>query len=116
GWEPGEIVDLDFHETPQVCTNDHHERTTVADEGGNIYHDQFVINGKHLGVHFLLTATGRSSGSVATTEFTDGNMRFTTSGLPSGINVTVNYSSPLGGLGSSITFSTSGSGNSSNIG
>jgi L-asparaginase II len=111
GWEPGETVDLDFHETPKVCTNDHHVRTTVADENGNIYYDQFLINDHHLGVHFVLTATGLSSGLVAVTEFDDGNTRFDASGLPNNTNVTVNYSFPGSGLGSSITFSTGPSGN-----
>ncbi|SCX05293.1 HYR domain-containing protein [Flavobacterium saliperosum] len=70
GWLPGETVQLHFDETPQVCTNDH-DRFTVADANGNIYYNQFLINDRHLGVAFVLTATGQSSGYNAQTFFTD---------------------------------------------
>src|SRR5687767_6131458 len=70
GWEPGETVELDFEETPSVCPNGH-LRYTVADDDGNILYDDFLINTYHLGVSFVLTATGQSSGLTAQTTFTD---------------------------------------------
>ena len=117
GWEPGETVDLDFHETPKVCTNDHHVRTTVADEDGNIYYDQFLINDHHLGVHFVLTATGLSSGLVAVTEFDDGQTRFAIEGLPSStISVLYSINSSSLDLSKSITTNAAGNGDTGNFG
>ncbi|MCL9805280.1 hypothetical protein NAT51_07095 [Flavobacterium amniphilum] len=84
GWSPGETVHLHFDETPQVCTSDHN-RSTIADENGNILYDQFLINERHLGVTFVLTATGESSGSSAQTIFTDGNVRIKTNVSTAGI-------------------------------
>ncbi|MFC4815810.1 hypothetical protein, partial [Flavobacterium sp. GCM10023249] len=78
GWLPGETVQLHFDETPQVCTADHN-RYTIADENGNINYAQFLINERHLGVTFILTATGETSGLTAQTIFTDGNVRIKTS-------------------------------------
>ncbi|APA00693.1 MBG domain-containing protein [Flavobacterium commune] len=90
GWQPGETVLLHFDETPQVCTSDHN-RSTVADANGNIYYDQFLINIKHLGVSFVLTATGQSSGLSAEVLFTDGGYQFAAVGLPLSTSVIVNY-------------------------
>jgi hypothetical protein len=115
GWEPGERVNFTFEETPkpETCVNSH-DNHAIADANGNIYYDGFLIKINHLGVHFVLTATGLSSGRVAKTEFTDANVNFTTSGLPSNVDVTVTYSGSATG---SITFSTGNNGNakSSNI-
>jgi hypothetical protein len=91
GWQPGETVALDFHEIPQVCTSDHHERTAVADSNGDIEYAQFLINDKHMGLTFELTATGLSSGLTAFTTFTDAAYQFGAVGLPAGISVTVDY-------------------------
>jgi hypothetical protein len=91
GWQPGETVDLDFHETPQVCTNDHHVRNTVADANGDIVYNQFLINDKHMGLTFVLTATGLSSGLTAQTTFTDAAYQFGANGLPPSTSVTVNW-------------------------
>jgi hypothetical protein len=38
--------------------------TTVADANGNIDNRQFLIKDNHLGVAFVLTATGQTSGLV----------------------------------------------------
>ena len=59
-----------------------------------------------------LRAKGLSSGLLAYAYFTDGNVTFKTSGLPNGINVTVYYSLNTGGLGNSVTFSTTPPGTS----
>ncbi|WP_143031842.1 putative Ig domain-containing protein, partial [Flavobacterium gillisiae] len=121
GWEPGERVDFTFVETPKpaTCVNSH-DNFAIADASGNIYYGGFLIKENHLGVHFVLTATGQASGRIAVTEFTDANVKFSTLGLPSGISVTVQYQGTAGGstggpVNSSATFSTSGSGSSSTI-
>ncbi|WP_026837735.1 HYR domain-containing protein [Gillisia sp. JM1] len=80
GWEPGELVDFTFEETPkpETCVNSH-DIFAIADAIGNIYNDQFLIKENHLGVSFVLTATGQISGRTAVTEFTDANVRVKTS-------------------------------------
>ncbi|HKX87044.1 MAG TPA: YDG domain-containing protein [Flavobacterium sp.] len=85
GWLAGETVQLHFDETPQVCTSDHN-RYTVADEYGNINYSQFLINERHLGVTFVLTATGQTSGLSANTIFTDGNVRVKTNVSTAGLS------------------------------
>ncbi|MEB2785908.1 YDG domain-containing protein, partial [Algoriphagus persicinus] len=93
GWEPGERVDFIFEETPkpETCVNSH-DNFAIADANGDIFYDGFLIKENHIGVAFVLTATGLSSGLIATAKFTDGNVRFATSGLPVGTLVTVNFS------------------------
>ncbi|MES2649498.1 MAG: MBG domain-containing protein, partial [Bacteroidota bacterium] len=78
GWLPGETVSFHFDETPKpaTCTQSH-DYSSVADANGNIYNSQFLIRPSHIGVAFVLTATG-SSGSVAQTTFTDANVRVRT--------------------------------------
>ncbi|MFV8347939.1 IPT/TIG domain-containing protein, partial [Flavobacterium sp. ZB4P13] len=72
GWTPGETVTLHFDETPKPATCLlSHDRTVVADAVGNIYYDLFLIKENHLGVAFVLTATGQTSGLQAFTNFTD---------------------------------------------
>ncbi|MDI5889429.1 hypothetical protein QLS42_16340, partial [Flavobacterium sp. LB3P48] len=79
GWTPGETVTLHFDETPKPATCLlPHDMTAVADSSGNIYNNQFLIKINHIGVAFLLTATGQISGLVATRNFTDGNIRIKT--------------------------------------
>src|SRR5688572_30646484 len=76
GWLPGETVTLHFDETPALCANGHN-RYTVADAEGNISYNDFLIEDRHFGVSFVLTATGQSSQLTAQTTFTDGGFRFT---------------------------------------
>ena len=73
GWYPGETVLLHLDETPKpvTCLNPHNLSAT-ADANGNIYNNLFLIRESHLGVAFLLTATGQTSGLIATRNFTDG--------------------------------------------
>ena len=82
GWEPGERVDFTFVETPkpESCVNSH-DNFANADVNGDIYYDGFLIKINHIGVAFVLTATGKSSGKTAVTEFTDANVNFKSSGL-----------------------------------
>ena len=100
GWEPGERVDFTFVETPkpETCVNSH-DHYAITDANGNIYFDQFLIKINHLGVHFVLTATGESSGKTAVTEFTDGILSTVTVGTQSGIATQ--------GTASSVTYSVS---------
>ncbi|MEP6262469.1 MAG: MBG domain-containing protein, partial [Gillisia sp.] len=74
GWKPGERVDFTFEETPkpETCVNSH-DNFAIADANGNIYYDGFLIKPNHVGVAFELTATGQSSGLIATAFFTDAN-------------------------------------------
>lgn len=69
-WQPGETVSLLI----EHLTFDHPDELldVIADEYGNILNTVYVIDPKDLGESFLLTATGLSSGEIATTTFTDG--------------------------------------------
>ncbi|RKS14668.1 MBG domain-containing protein [Flavobacterium sp. 120] len=92
GWTPGETVTLHFDETPKPATCLlPHDMTTVADSSGNIYNNQFLIKINHIGVAFLLTATGQTSGLIATRNFTDANVNFSASGLSGTPTVKANY-------------------------
>ncbi|RYY45619.1 MAG: hypothetical protein EOO06_16180 [Chitinophagaceae bacterium] len=71
GWQPGETVKLNIVETPTLCPNGHNLYSTV-DDMGEFLNNQFLFNQNHLGVSFILTATGLSSGATASTSFTDG--------------------------------------------
>ncbi len=68
-WQPGETVVLQFDEDPQA----HPRRTYYAVAGfdGRIASDDLVIEQHSEGIVFTLTATGGSSGEVATRVFTD---------------------------------------------
>jgi hypothetical protein len=71
GWQPGETVDLNVHRDnnnpPDTLL------TAVADADGNFQNSDLVVQQTDLGVTFLLTATGQSSGYTAETTFTDAN-------------------------------------------
>ena len=91
GWLPGETVKLDFHETLIDLFQQTITYYTVADSEGNIRDIQYLIELRHLGASFILTATGLTSGLTAQTTFTDGmiNIKFGTNGLPSGNSITI---------------------------
>ncbi|MDI1322583.1 MAG: HYR domain-containing protein, partial [Algoriphagus sp.] len=73
GWLPGETIVLHFDEEPKPATCLlSHDLTATADALGNFTNSQFLVKENHLGVKFTLTATGQSSGLIATTVFTDG--------------------------------------------
>ncbi|MBP6180605.1 MBG domain-containing protein, partial [Flavobacterium sp.] len=92
GWTAGERVDFHFDETPKpvTCLNSHN-LYAIADSDGNIYNNLFLIKENHLGVAFVLTATGQTSGSIATRNFTDANITVVASGLPAGASLKVSY-------------------------
>ncbi|MEO6683258.1 MAG: hypothetical protein ABIN48_10610, partial [Ginsengibacter sp.] len=61
GWQPGETVNFHFDETPKPasCLLSH-DISVVADADGKIYNAEFLVKENHLGVAFVLTATGQS--------------------------------------------------------
>ena len=71
GWLPGETVTLNLHRD----TNDPPDTvlTAVVDANGNFTNSEYVCQEFDLGVTFILTATGQTSGYTAQTTFTDGN-------------------------------------------
>ncbi|MBS9523305.1 hypothetical protein KI659_04665, partial [Litoribacter alkaliphilus] len=115
GWTLDTSVRIHIEEEPHY---DHHNDFNVAVKPDGTWRLEFPIDERHLGVAFHLEATGNVTGYLAETFFTDANVRFSTSGLPNGVNVTVEYSGTAPGptpVNSSVTFSTSGSGNSGAI-
>src|SRR5437867_1770989 len=70
GWQAGEKVSLKLEEQPHPLLLTH-QWTARADAQGRLLDSSFVINRSHLGVSFILTATGQSSAVVARTNFTD---------------------------------------------
>ena len=83
GWQPGETVDLNVHRDNGNPLDS--EYTAVADANGDIRNEEMVVRKTDLGVTFLLTATGRTSGYTAQTTFTDGNLAALTLSPPSGL-------------------------------
>src|SRR5216117_445747 len=70
GWAPGETVTIDVHEDPLV--HDDRVLAAVADGSGNFTNQDFAPEPHDIGVRFVLTATGGTSGMRAQTTFTDG--------------------------------------------
>src|SRR5947207_2846862 len=71
GWQPGEAVTLELHEDLDYDEDTDQTLTTTADSSGSILYREFAPDEHDLGVQFYLTATGRTSGSVAQTTFLD---------------------------------------------
>ena len=74
GWQAGETVGLRIHRDGRDPSTDT-LLSAVADANGNISNSQFVIQQTDLGVSFVLTATGQTSGYIAQTTFTDGSLK-----------------------------------------
>jgi hypothetical protein len=110
GWQPGETVLLHFDETPTVCVNGHN-RYAVADENGNIFNDTYLIEQRHIGVSFLLTATGQTSGFTAQATFTDGPSYPSGISLASTVDKSVCLNSDLTLTANITTCNVTGSGN-----
>src|SRR6266540_2142901 len=112
GFQPNELVDLTFHEDPH--THAENVRTVQADASGNFTYNQYAPEEHDLGVVYILGAKGQSSGLTAQTTFHDAaaaTVDFATSGLPSGVSITVNANFTNNGGNSasrSVTFSTPG--------
>ena len=112
GWTRDQLVDLHFAEDPFV---DHiHDYHDIVVNSDGTFRVEFPILERHLGVTFTLTAEGKQTGVTATRIFTDANVKFSTTGLPSNVNVTVQYQGTAPGptsVNSFVTFSTGGGGN-----
>ena len=73
GWEPGETVTLLFHEDVEPQVDPDVTLSAVANDEGQILNQEYVIDEEDVGIQFILTATGQTSGRTAQTTFTDGN-------------------------------------------
>ncbi len=69
GWDPGETVTLAFREDSAIDV--HESLSATADADGHILNRQFSPDSLDLGVRFVVTATGQTSGRTAQTTFTD---------------------------------------------
>ncbi len=70
GWEPGETVTFLLQEEPNIC-GDRELEPVIADENGNFTTFGFEVEAHDVGITFILTAIGGSSGLTAETTFTD---------------------------------------------
>jgi hypothetical protein len=71
GWQAGEQVKLSLHMDPLRDSDT--ELTATADGAGNFTNTEFSPATYDVGVRFVLTALGQSSGRRSQTTFTDGN-------------------------------------------
>jgi len=71
GWFNDAQVTIQIDEMPEYDAG--HYYTSSVDAEGN-WQVSFPIEERHLGVRFLVRATGQSSGTVSLTEFTDGSL------------------------------------------
>ena len=71
GWQANEVVELTLHMDPLRDADT--ELTATADAGGTFTNTEFAPAAYDVGVRFVLTAVGQSSGRRAQTTFTDGN-------------------------------------------
>lgn len=88
GFAANELVDLSLVEDAE-----HHEPrtwTVTADDNGGFVDASFAPEEHDLGVTFTVTATGQTSGLVATTTFTDGSFALG-SNLPAGTLINVGW-------------------------
>ena len=83
GWTADDSVHVEFKETPDYP--DYHIYDIKVNADGTWQID-YQIEQRHLGVAFTVVAVGKQSAYRATTIFTDGNVNYTTSGLPTGIS------------------------------
>ena len=65
GWEPGEIVTILVQEEPSIHSD--RKLSVVADSLGRIFDNQFVPESHDVGVMFIVSARGVSSGGSAST-------------------------------------------------
>ncbi|UQD56474.1 hypothetical protein [Flavobacterium sp. K5-23] len=70
GWYPNEMVSFTLKEIPSIdeaLLN----FTVQADSNGSLVYNQFMTQQRHLGIAFLMSAIGNSSGLTAENHFTD---------------------------------------------
>jgi hypothetical protein len=70
GWEPGETVSMNLHRDGSDVSTDT-PLSAIVDGTGAFQNSDYVIQESDLGVSFLLTAVGQTSGFTAQTTFTD---------------------------------------------
>lgn len=71
GWESGESVRITLHMDPLRDADT--ELSATADGNGNIVNTEFAPAEYDVGVRFVMTAVGQTSGKRAQATFTDGN-------------------------------------------
>jgi hypothetical protein len=71
GWQPGETVNLLFHEDADPPIHPDKTLTAVADSDGHIVNHEYDIDELDLNIRFTVQATGLTSGKTAQTTFTD---------------------------------------------
>ena len=69
GWQASETVNMVIDH--QIFSHPDQYLSAIADGNGNIFNGNYIIALTDLGESFLLTATGQTSGSVASVVFTD---------------------------------------------
>lgn len=90
GWAPNETVHLFMTEDPD--THGDVSMDVQTDSTGAFSLHFYDVQEHDLGVTFTLTATGRTSGSVAVAVFTDGDVRASTHSLnSSNVTIAVNW-------------------------
>jgi len=104
GWQPGETVNLNIHRDTNTPPDT--VLTAAADALGNIQNSDYVVQDYDLGVTFLLTATGQTSGFTAQTTFTD-NRAITAATVDGSSTTTV---TPGATITASVTVNTTTSG------
>src|SRR5262249_50331866 len=85
GWQPGEQVRLTLHMDPLRDSDT--ELTATVDGTGAFVDTDFAPGDYDIGVRFVLTALGTTSGRRAQTTFTDGN-KITFSTTAAGADIT----------------------------
>jgi hypothetical protein len=71
GWLPGETVELTLHEVLEEPVHPDLVLYAVADQNGTFVNSEFAPDDHDVGVTFILTAVGLTSGYTARTSFTD---------------------------------------------
>ncbi len=110
GWILDEKVDILIQHTFYL-THPDEEINNVSVSSGEFYNSQYIVADWDFGEEFLVTVTGQTSGNKASCTFTDGNVKFSTSGLPNGTTVIVNYSFNSTNYSINVPTGANGSGN-----
>ena len=109
GWTLDEQVHVEFKETPDYP--DYHIYDVTVNSDGTWQID-YQIEGRHVGVAFTVTTSGKQTGATATTVFTDANVRVTTSSgqmtLSYRVANTTNCSGPAASTGTRVATTNQG--------
>jgi hypothetical protein len=82
GWTLDKVVDIHLEEEP---AHDHHHgyHDTQVDEKGN-WRIEYPIEARHIGTKFTVIVDGKQTGYQGLTYFTDANVSFMATGIPTG--------------------------------